>query len=62
VRLALEKDPYIDAGQTRVGLREQTVSLAGLLSSESQREMTDCDACYVFGVDKAVNRIEVHRN
>ncbi len=61
VRLALEKDPYVDAGQLRVGVRDRTVTLAGLLASEAQRDMAECDAWYVFGVDKVVNRIEVHR-
>ena len=61
VRLALEKDPFIDASQIRVGVRRTVVTLAGALPSESQRHMAECDAWYVFGVDKVVNRIEVIR-
>jgi osmotically-inducible protein OsmY len=61
VRLVLEKDPYVDAGQIRVGVRDKVVTLAGLLPSDSQRDMAECDAWYVFGVDKVVNKIEVHR-
>jgi len=61
VRLVLEKDPYVDAGQIRVGVRDRIVTLAGLLPSESQRDMAACDAWYVFGVDNVVNDIEVHR-
>jgi osmotically-inducible protein OsmY len=60
VRLVLEKDPYVDAGQIRVGVRDRVVTLAGLLPSESQRDMAECDAWYVFGVDRVVNKIEVH--
>jgi osmotically-inducible protein OsmY len=62
VRLALEKDPFVDASQLRVGVRGTVVTLAGLLPSEAQRDMAECDAWYVFGVDKVVNRIEVHRS
>jgi len=59
VRLALEKDPFIEAGQIRVGVRDTVVTLAGILPSEAQRHMAECDAWYVFGVDKVVNNIEV---
>lgn len=61
VRLALEKDPFIEAGQIRVGVRGTVVTLAGVLPSEAQRHMAECDAWYVFGVDKVVNNIEVKR-
>jgi osmotically-inducible protein OsmY len=61
VRLALEKDPFIEAGQVRVGVRGSAVRLTGLLPSEAQRHMAACDAWYVFGVDAVDNRIEVRR-
>jgi osmotically-inducible protein OsmY len=61
VRLALDKDPWIDASQIRVGVRGRTVTLGGLLPSDAQRDMAECDAWYVFGVDKVVNKIGVHR-
>ena len=44
VRLALEKDPFIEAGQIRVGVRGTVVTLAGVLPSEAQRHMAECDA------------------
>ena len=59
VRLALEKDPFVDAGQIRVGVRRATVTLTGLVPTESERDMAEFDAWYVFGVDKVANRIEV---
>ena len=62
VRLALEKDPFVDASQLRVGVRGTVVTLAGLLPSEAQREMAECDAWYVFGVDKVINKIEVRQS
>lgn len=59
VRLALEKDPLIDAGQLRVGVRRAVVTLTGFLPNEAQRNMAESDAWYVFGVDNVVNDIEV---
>ena len=61
VRLVLEKDPFVDATQIRVGVRRSMVTLAGLVPSEAEREMAEFDAWYVFGVDDVQNRIEVRR-
>jgi osmotically-inducible protein OsmY len=61
VRLVLEKDPFVDASQIRVGVKNALVRLTGLVPSEAEREMAEFDAWYVFGVDKVDNRIEVHR-
>jgi len=59
VRLVLEKDPFVDASQIRVGVKHALVRLTGLVPSEAEREMAEFDAWYVFGVDKVDNRIEV---
>jgi len=59
VRLILEKDPFVDAGQLRVGVKHALVRLTGIVPSEAEREMAEFDAWYVFGVDKVDNRIEV---
>lgn len=61
VRLALEKDTWVDASQLRVGVRGRTVTLGGVLPTEAQRDMAERDAWYVFGVDMVVNNIEVRR-
>jgi len=61
VRIVLEKDPFVDAGQIRVGVRRSIVTLTGLVPSEPEREMAEFDAWYVFGVDGVENRIEVRR-
>lgn len=61
VHLVLEKNPYIDAGQVKVGARERVVRLTGYLPSDGQREMAENDAWCVFGVDKVVNEIDVGR-
>jgi len=59
VRLVLEKDPFVDASQIRVGVKNALVRLTGLVPSEAEREMAEFDAWYVFGVDMVDNRIEV---
>jgi osmotically-inducible protein OsmY len=59
VRLVLEKDPFVNAGQIRVGVRRSVVLLQGLVPSESERNMVEYDAWYVFGVDRVVNEIQV---
>ncbi len=60
VRIALEKDPFVDAGQVKVGVDGAVVRLTGLVPTESERDMAGFDAWYVFGVDRVINEIEVH--
>lgn len=60
VRIALEKDPFVDASQVRVTTRNSVVTLDGVVPKEAEREMAEFDAWYVFGVDRVENRIEVH--
>ncbi|GAB4393101.1 MAG: hypothetical protein Tsb0032_11180 [Kiloniellaceae bacterium] len=57
VRMVLEKDPFVNAGQIIVGTVDAVVTLAGLVPSESEREMAEFDAWYVFGVDRVHNKI-----
>lgn len=59
VRIVLERDPVIDAGQIRVGVRNRVVRLTGRLASESLSRMAERDAWCVFGVDDVINNIEV---
>jgi osmotically-inducible protein OsmY len=59
VRIALEKDPFVNAEQIRVAARNAAITLSGLVPTESEREMAEFDAWYVFGVDRVLNRIEV---
>jgi osmotically-inducible protein OsmY len=59
VRLALEKDPLLDADAIRVGTRGSVVTLAGAVPSLPQRDAAERDAWAVFGVDEVVNRIAV---
>lgn len=59
VRLVLEKDPFVDAGQIRVGVRDRSIRLEGLVPTAAEREMAEQDCWYLFGVDDVDNRIEV---
>jgi len=49
----------VDASQIRVGVRHTIVQLKGLVRTESERNIAENDAWYVFGVDEVVNEIEV---
>jgi osmotically-inducible protein OsmY len=57
VRLVLEKDPFVNPDQIRVTSRNAVVTLDGLVPTESERDMAEHDAWYVFGVENVVNRI-----
>lgn len=59
VRLVLEKDPFVNAGQIRVICRNYEVILEGLVPKPLEKEMAEADAWYVFRVGKVINRIEV---
>ncbi len=59
VRIALEKDPFVNAGQIRVHATNGEVVLDGLVPTDSERHMAEFDAWYVFGVDRVTNRIQV---
>lgn len=59
VRIALEKDPLLDASRIRATVRGAVVTLEGTVASRPQREMAEADAWYVFSVDGVLNRLEV---
>jgi len=59
VRIALDKDPFVDASQVRVGVRNRTVRLTGAVRSREARAAAEWDAWYVFGVDDVINELEV---
>ena len=60
VRIALEKDPFVDASQIRVVTRNAVVLLTGVVPKDAEREMAELDAWYVLGVERVENRIAVH--
>ena len=59
VRIALEKDPFVNAGQVRVVTRDSVVTLRGQVPTDSERDMAEADAWYVFGVNGVINELEV---
>ena len=59
VRLALAKDPFVNATKTRVTSKAGVVTLEGLVPNETMRQMAERDAWYVLGVREVVNQIAV---
>ena len=59
VRLALEKDPFVNASQIRVRCRDYVVTLDGEVPRKNEKEMAEADAWYVFRVNRVVNNITV---
>ena len=59
VRIALDKDPFVDESQVRVGVRHRTVRLTGAVHSPEARDAAEWDAWYVFGVDDVINELNV---
>jgi osmotically-inducible protein OsmY len=62
VRLALEKDPFVEAYEIRVATRNAVVTLTGVAHSDLQRRMAELDAWYVFGVDAVDDHRAVRRS
>lgn len=59
VRIALEKDPLVNASQIKVGVRKTVVRLTGAVPAAAERDAAERDAWCIFGVDSVLNEIEV---
>ena len=59
VRIALEKDPFVNAAQVKIGVRGRVVHLTGFVTSADERDMAENDTWYIFGVDNVLNDIAV---
>ena len=59
VRIALEKDAFVNATQIRIDCEERVVTLSGLATSETEQAMAEFDAWAVFAVDNVINHIDV---
>lgn len=59
VRLALEKDPLVDAGQLGISTRGAVVTLKGVVRCDVERRAAERDAWCVFGVDGVKSEIQV---
>jgi osmotically-inducible protein OsmY len=61
VRLVLEKDPFVDAGEIRVTCKDWVVTLEGLVPTDTMSQMAERDAWCVLGVKSVVNKVEISR-
>lgn len=59
VRIALEKDPLVEASQVAVRTRGSVVTLRGVVRSDLERGAAERDAWCTFGVDGVRNELEV---
>ncbi len=57
VRIVLQKNPFVDASQLAVSTTNSVVTLSGSVRSQAEKQMAECDAWYVFGVDNVSNRL-----
>jgi osmotically-inducible protein OsmY len=60
VRMVLEMDPLVHAGQLRVGTAASIVHLDGSVASEVEKKFAVLDAWCVRGVSDILDRVEVH--
>jgi osmotically-inducible protein OsmY len=61
LRLVLEMDPLVQAGQVRASCRNFVVTLEGYVRTEEERRRAESDAWCLFAVDRVINRIQVRR-
>ena len=59
VRLALEKDPFIENTQIQVTSKNSVVTLKGSFPNQTMHRMAEHDAWFVFGVRDVVNKIRI---
>lgn len=59
VRIVLDRNPYVDDSQIRIGVRGRVVRLTGLVRSPVERDMAEADAWCVLGIDEVINEIAV---
>jgi osmotically-inducible protein OsmY len=61
VGLVLEKDPLFNSELIRAITRNSIVVLEGYTANQTEKEMAEMDAWYVFGVDMVINRLQVRQ-
>lgn len=59
VVLVLEKDPFVNASQIRVGCRDYVVTLDGIVPNAKEKEIAEADVWYLFQVNRVINRLQV---
>ncbi len=62
LHLVLEKDPLIHhADELGIGVRQNRVTLRGVVTTEEEKRQAEYDAWYLVGVRDVVNNLEVRR-
>jgi hypothetical protein len=59
IRIVLEKDPLVDAGQIRVSAHDTSITLDGTVSCALERSAAERDAWFVSDVGEVVNRLQL---
>ncbi len=59
IRIVLEKDPIVDAGQIVVSAHGTTITLAGTVSCELERDAAERDTWFVPDVGDVVNMLKL---
>jgi len=59
LRIAYDKDPFIDANQIGVSVSGFVVTLTGFVPTEIERERAESDAWCLLGVNDVINEIKV---
>lgn len=61
VRIVLEKDPLVHAGQLHIEARRNTVTLQGYVASDEEKRLAILDTWYIPGVRDVADRIVTRR-
>ncbi|MBI3800115.1 MAG: BON domain-containing protein [Deltaproteobacteria bacterium] len=56
---SLRTNTDVNAAQIRVHTKNAIVTLEGLVANDTEKDMAEFDAWYVFGVDKVINALVV---
>ncbi|MDX1779879.1 MAG: BON domain-containing protein [Thalassovita sp.] len=56
-RIVLDRNPYVDDTQIRIGVRGRVVRLTGAVRSPAERDMAEADCWCILGVDEVINEI-----
>jgi osmotically-inducible protein OsmY len=59
VRLALEKDLFVNATKVQVSTKDRVVTLRGMVPNEAMMQLAERDSWYVAGVKNVVNQLAV---
>lgn len=59
VRIVIEKDPLVQAGQLAVSVRGKIVTLSGYAASKEEQRLAVLDTWYVPGVRDVIDRIQI---